>query len=214
MHQPPGRRPDYACRHASRRAPRPARAVRDDPPAARPLARARRRGWTPTPAEQAQLLRDGLGPARARCSAELTDVTARAGSSAGRWRRASAHSSRASTAARSTRRSRSTRRCASRCSTSCTSSRCWSSSRARPRRTATRSSQAFLERWAAQMRAQEDAIRAAVIALADDPDLAVRAVGARRAPAGSATAPRARSARSASGSIAAPRAERGYRQSA
>jgi hypothetical protein len=35
--------------------------------------------------------------------------------------------------------------------------------------------QAFLDRWSAQMRAQEDAIRAAVIALGDVPDLAVQA---------------------------------------
>lgn len=35
--------------------------------------------------------------------------------------------------------------------------------------------QAFLAGWSAQMRAQEDAIRAAVVALGDDPDLGVRA---------------------------------------
>jgi hypothetical protein len=34
--------------------------------------------------------------------------------------------------------------------------------------------QTFLVRWSAQMRVQEDAIRIAVIALADDPDLSVR----------------------------------------
>jgi hypothetical protein len=34
--------------------------------------------------------------------------------------------------------------------------------------------QTFLERWAAQMRVEEDAIHIAVIALADDPDLSVR----------------------------------------